>query len=115
MTVLRSTVCHYDPIFEEARKSFLETIPEHHLSTLRDCHSAQQLLTDVEKWDIATKTLRRTKRVLSPVKVLSDVLEPYLDILGVFVNSNPEYAALVWGAFRLILKVRYQCSKFTVK
>ena len=44
-------------------------------------------------------------RIVASVKSFSDALEPYFESLGILVQSHPEYAALVWGAFRLVFQV----------
>jgi hypothetical protein len=33
-------------------------------------------------------------------------MEPYFEVINIFVSSHPEFAALVWGALRLVFVVR---------
>ena len=41
------------------------------------------------------------------IKALSDKLEPYFEVIQIVIQSNPEWTAIAWGAFRLILQVWY--------
>jgi len=54
--------------------------------------------------DIVKKT-RDSSRVVKRVKAFSDNLKHYFDVIGILIQSHPEYAALVWGAVRLVLQV----------
>jgi phosphatidylglycerophosphate synthase len=47
----------------------------------------------------------KVNRRIGAISSLGKVLKPYLDTVGVFVSSNPQYAALAWGSLRLILQV----------
>lgn len=38
---------------------------------------------------------------------LSTKLTPYFEIIGIFVQAHPEFAALAWGSIRLVFQVRY--------
>ena len=49
-----------------------------------------------------SKTWRRV------IGTLESNLEPYFKIIGIFVSSNPEYAAIIWGGIRLVLQVGYR-------
>jgi hypothetical protein len=42
---------------------------------------------------------------LTRIKTFSSRLQPYFDILNIVVQSHPEWAAIAWGAIRLVLQV----------
>jgi hypothetical protein len=58
----------------------------------------------MENLDIIKKT-RDSSRMVRRVKALNDSLGHYFAVIGTLVQSHPEYAALLWGAVRLVLQV----------
>jgi hypothetical protein len=55
--------------------------------------------------EVVSKNRVRGRRFMARIKALSDALAPYFDVVGITVQSNPEYAALAWGGIRLVLQV----------
>lgn len=47
----------------------------------------------------------KTRRAMTLTAKLADKLGPYFEVVNIFVQSHPEYAALVWGTLRFILLV----------
>jgi hypothetical protein len=47
----------------------------------------------------------KTQRAMKVTAKLADTLGPYFEVVNIYVQSHPEYAALVWGTLRLILLV----------
>lgn len=48
----------------------------------------------------------KTRRAMKVTAKLADTLGPYFEVVNIYVQSHPEYAALVWGTLRFILLVR---------
>lgn len=94
-----------DAIFVDARDQFLQALPVDLLSELGTCKSAKELVESVRHWDVIAKSKRRGLRLLKPIQKFSGALFPYFKIVDLLVNSNPEFASLAWGAFRLALQV----------
>jgi hypothetical protein len=66
----------------------------------------------VRKLSDGAKNRAQGRRVVGSVKAFRDTLQPYFQIIDIFVSSNPQYAAIVWGAVRLIFQVS---SPYTVR
>jgi hypothetical protein len=47
----------------------------------------------------------KTQRAMKVTAKLADTLGPYFEVVNIYVQSHPEYAALVWGTLRFILLV----------
>jgi hypothetical protein len=67
--------------------------------------SGEELLQYVQKLPALSSNPSLLRRVVGKVKDLSDVLSPYFESVGMIIQSNPEFAAIAWGAFRLVLQV----------
>jgi hypothetical protein len=91
-----------DRVFNDAREQFLATLSDQERNQFSKCTSAAALLQDIERFGARFKQ----KGILSRIKSFTDHLQPYFEILGIVVQSNPEWAAIAWGAFRLVLQVR---------
>lgn len=55
--------------------------------------------------EVITTNQRRGDRYLKRIKALGDSLQPYFDVIGITIQSHPAWAAIAWGAFRLVLQV----------
>ncbi len=44
--------------------------------------------------------------VVGKLNRFANRIQPYFDIVNIFVQAKPEYAALVWGSLRTIFQVR---------
>ena len=75
------------------------------------CPSAEALIGDVEKMRGAKRHVHNNQ-ALAIISDLGNLLEPYFDTIGIFVQSHPEYAAIVWGAFRLVFKLADNYESF---
>lgn len=93
--------------FDKAFQSFLEALPEKERKRYSPCSSAQDLLDGLSKLDVMSKKLQKapSNRVVKGIKTFSVRLQPYFAIIDVFIQSNPTYAAIIWGSLRLVLQV----------
>jgi hypothetical protein len=93
-------------LFLQARDEFLSSLQPSHQSLFKECTSSQELVKEVESFmGFADKHPRLRRHVLVKVKKLSDSLQPYFDVLGIIVQSHPEYAAIFYGGIRLLFQV----------
>lgn len=96
-------------LFSRARESFLsEVSPEEQttlLGALSDCASPEALLGHVEQLK-SRFAHSRWARASSKLRAFAHELEPYFKVVDTVISSNPEWAAVAWGALRLVLQVR---------
>jgi hypothetical protein len=98
-------------IFEAARDRFLGSLcPEDRL-LYSPCASAEDFREAVKKLEATATRVGRRGKPMRCVYTLSKRLEPYFEVVNIFIQSNPQYSALFWGAFRLVLQVGliFQC------
>ncbi|OCL08347.1 hypothetical protein AOQ84DRAFT_42671 [Glonium stellatum] len=71
------------------------------------CASADELLEGLQGLEaLAKKRLKKlSTRVAASIKTFNDRLQPYFEVVNTFIQSNPQYTALMWGALRLILQL----------
>lgn len=62
----------------------------------------QEIKKDVETY----QNKRKLGMLCRKIEKFSTAWAPFFEITGIFVQSNPEYAALAWGAVRLVFLVR---------
>src|SRR5437762_400904 len=93
-----------ESIFKEAQESFLKSISEKERAQFESCRSAEELLGKVEAFGAFQSRHRHLTRSLVRIKRFSDVLQPYFDVINIIQSSHPEFAAIAWGSFLLVLK-----------
>jgi hypothetical protein len=98
-----STAADVSP-FELALKEFRSSLAPREQSIFGQCQSPEELITNVQNLEILQKTQKRGV-FMQRLSNFSKSLGHYFDVIGVLVQSHPEYAALAWGALRLVLQV----------
>jgi hypothetical protein len=91
-------------VFRAASQSFLNSLPPKERAQFEHCYSSDDLLKSIGKV-AADKGEGRLRVHLKKVRLFSERLEPYFETIGIIVQSHPEFAALAWGALRLVLQV----------
>ncbi|ORY05553.1 hypothetical protein BCR34DRAFT_604476 [Clohesyomyces aquaticus] len=89
-------------IFQEARDSFLNSLSPNERSLVSPCQDSEELLKSLKSLDKISKNHRGFQKAVGKVKRFCDRLEPYFEAIGWFVQSHAEFAAIAWGAIRLI-------------
>ena len=69
------------------------------------CASANTLLKTVREKLEGDYVEDRWMRICKRIKTVSENLKPFFDVVNIFVQTNSEYSALVWGTLRLIFLV----------
>ena len=92
-------------IFLMARDQFLDSLFVGERRMFSNCASAEQMIKDIRNLEIVPEDKKMLNRCADRVKSFSDKLEPYFEIINIFIQSNPQFAAIAWGAMRLVLKV----------
>jgi hypothetical protein len=96
--------------FDNAYKSFYESLDEKNQMSFAPCASAEDLTDGLEKLSSLAR-LYQKKSFLLRISAFAESLQPYLNIVDIMIQSNPQYTALVWGALRFIFQVRIQRSQ----
>ncbi|KAI0862908.1 hypothetical protein F4860DRAFT_102910 [Xylaria cubensis] len=90
-------------IFRRACSGFRESLSDDHRLLFTEYESSTAMLRAMRE-QIATKDddANILSRCCNRIKRLSERLSPFFRVVDIFVSSNPQYAAIAWGAIRLI-------------
>ncbi|TVY75990.1 hypothetical protein LSUE1_G005942 [Lachnellula suecica] len=107
-------------VFQEVRDSFLGLIPENEKSQLADCSSFQavldQLRAQLENYQKGKRGRPSSTDIwIRKIERFGHKLGVYFDVINIVISSNPEYSALAWGAFRLVLLLSSNYTTFFEK
>jgi hypothetical protein len=95
-----------DTEFLKAHELFFDALSGSEKSQFKPCTSSEELLDEVKKFVRFKGEKRNWIRPFECIKKFSDSLSPYFDIIGTFIQSNPQWSAIAWGIVRFILQVR---------
>ena len=103
--------------FEAAYQSFLDSLPENERLQYSPCASTADLINGLQKLDALAKRgqKRLHTRFLSVIGRFSDKIEPFFDVINIFIQSKPECSAIVWGSLRLVLQLASNYTTFFEK
>jgi hypothetical protein len=94
-------------LFKLACHSFRSNLPVRERNSLKQYENATSMISEIQ--DLANShPVNRSKLTKACRKIdgLARKLEPYFEVVNIFVQVQPEYAGLVWGSLRTIFKVR---------
>lgn len=91
--------------FDAARNAFLASLSPQDRSLYSPCASFDELSKTVGELHLIKERKIVGTKIFEVLGKIHDTLEPYFKVVGIFVSSRPEWAALAWGAIRLVLQV----------
>ncbi|KAJ4295630.1 hypothetical protein N0V90_007643 [Kalmusia sp. IMI 367209] len=101
-----------DTVFVKARDHFLTSLLPDERAQFSKCDSAQQLLETIQNLPALRKNGGILTDCVYSVHRLDEKLSPYFESIGWVVQSHPEFAAIGWGAFRLVLRLASNYASF---
>lgn len=104
-TVVDTGKAQREDIFESARNSFLESLSASDRLLFSPCTTSTDFLDALKTLELTTQRYSSSAKLFRPVRGLAENLRPFFDVVNIFVQSNPEFSAIFWGAFRLVLQV----------
>jgi hypothetical protein len=96
-----------DHIFREARDNFLASLSAEERVHFPTCTSANNLINNIKAPDAFKKNHNRWMKTLKRFKDFGDQLQPYFEVMNIALQSHPEWTAIAFGAFRLVIQVRF--------
>jgi hypothetical protein len=90
--------------FQQAHKDFLGQLSDEEKKQFAPIKDGKTFLFEVGRLGQAIKARKWTK-LFRTISRCSENLATYFDVAGILVQSHPEFAAIAWGSFRLILTV----------
>ncbi|KAI2465209.1 hypothetical protein F4781DRAFT_38570 [Annulohypoxylon bovei var. microspora] len=98
-------------LFISARTSFQATIPEQDRSSFTEFLGSDSFMKDIEAQINKSPEKNRLYRCCKKIDNFAKRWQPFFEITDIFVSSHPEWAALAWGAVRLVFKL---CGHYTM-
>lgn len=89
----------------EAREKFFFSVSGSDLELFSKCSSHAEFLADIRKLEVISHQGRQGAKLLKKIEKFSKGLEQYFKVIEMMISSNPEFAAIGWGVFRLILQL----------
>jgi hypothetical protein len=103
-TAILQTADHNED-FRNARHEFLNQLAEGDRAEFYNVDGPEDLMQEIERLTSSFRDRQKVKKMLRMADGLNDRLTPYFEALGLIAQGSSGYAAVVWGAFRLVLKV----------
>jgi hypothetical protein len=95
-----------DALFLKARDTFLASVSASERPLYERCSSSGELLKQLGSFaHFKNDDESRWSKCFDRIKRFTEHLEPYFEVIGLFVSSHPEWTAIAWGALRLILQI----------
>ncbi|KAL3477514.1 hypothetical protein BJX99DRAFT_257331 [Aspergillus californicus] len=94
-------------IFKIASDSLRQSLTDNERAKLDNYKTADELIQSMKN---ETRNYHQSRhgcidKFCHAVGRISRSLEPYFDVINTCVQSNPEYAGLVWGSIKLVFKI----------
>jgi hypothetical protein len=99
-------------VFLTARKAFLDSLPANEKCNFEQCRTSKELLVEAKKFNSFRTKKKEYAKPIEKLRRFSDHLKPYFEIIEIAITSNPDVAALVWSAIRLIFKLASNFGTF---
>lgn len=99
---------HDEPtsLFKSACEQFRASLSEKQRQVFKEYPDATSMLKALRDQAERHPTHRSLlTRCCKKILALSTMMEPYFDVINIFVSSHPEFAAIAWGALRLVFVV----------
>ncbi|KAF2451638.1 hypothetical protein P171DRAFT_9664 [Karstenula rhodostoma CBS 690.94] len=105
-----------EAIFACVYKTYKANLPQDIQADLAKFHDTKSMIKEID--DLAKDSLSRPSKIRKPLQMIANIahaLEPYFEVVGIYVQTNPEYAGLVWGTLRFIFMMATNYTTFAAK
>ncbi|KAI0384987.1 hypothetical protein F5Y04DRAFT_246589 [Hypomontagnella monticulosa] len=99
-------------IFQRVRDQFLSSLSPRHRLLYSPCASEKDFLDGLKKLDILAKRTLQSQRWIESIKEFAAQLSPFFKVVDTFVSSHPDYAAVAWGALKLVFQLAENFTSF---
>jgi hypothetical protein len=92
-------------VFDQAIKSFRASLSDSERSIFVEYAKPTDMITNIKMHCDKSRKSRKLAPLCERIHRFSESFAPFFDIINIFVQSNPEYSAVPWGALRLVFMV----------
>jgi hypothetical protein len=91
--------------FQQAHTEFLNQLSDEEKKQYITVTTPQGFLAALQNLGNFPKSNKKWTKLLGSVQRCGDCLQPYFEVVGIAIQSHPEFAALAWSSFRLAILV----------
>lgn len=103
-------------IFANTYRSFRDGLSTDEKQLFAEFPNSKEMIASVQKQcDQDQIHQSRLTMCIACVESFGKRMEPFFDVVGVFVSSHPEYAAILWGSVRLMFQLGINYIAFLEK
>ncbi|ETS79334.1 hypothetical protein PFICI_09187 [Pestalotiopsis fici W106-1] len=110
-----STIDSLDGLFQAAARQFRDSLSPADSKEFMEFPSAKEMIEELNKRVSTYQRNSKLSKYCQRLERVSESLLPFFDIIGIFIQSNPEVPALVWGAMRMVFLLASNFSSFLDK
>jgi hypothetical protein len=92
-------------IFQDVSETFRNSLPPMEKALFREFDDPRFMIKQLQEEVKAYPNGRKLAKLCSKVEGFASAMAPFFDIIAILVSSHPEFAALAWGAVRLVFLV----------
>jgi hypothetical protein len=96
-------------VFATAAQRFYDQLSQDEKENFQSLDNPSDMIASIEQHIIVLKSQgSRTARLLNccrKIEQFSKAMEPFFKIVDMFISSHPDWAAIVWGAIRMVFQV----------
>ncbi|KAJ9316618.1 hypothetical protein DTO271D3_3125 [Paecilomyces variotii] len=99
---------HMLEIFQDAFSLFVDSLSEDEWKDLQIYQSAEAMTLAIKNQVNKESNHYRKRKLgkcMEAIREFGQNLKPYFAVVDIFVQTNPQYAGLVWGALRLLFQI----------
>jgi hypothetical protein len=93
-------------IFIEVTTRFRVSLAPNEQKVFRTFESPKLMVEEMRKDVKRYQNSRKLSLLCKKIEKFSTAWAPFFEIIGILIQSNPEFAAIAWGAVRLVFLVR---------
>ena len=98
-------------IFASSFAAFRDTLSDQQRKDLDQEETVEETFSRLQQRCSKHKDGNRILRCSEKLQTFAKSFKPYFQIIDVFVQVKPEWLAIFWGSFRLIMQVRWLTLK----
>lgn len=93
--------------FGEVAKRFLDSLASPDAANFVQFESAEAMVSELRSRIVDLQAHGKLAKLCERVDAASRSVSPFFDVIGIFIQSNPEIPALLWGAIRMVFLVSH--------
>jgi hypothetical protein len=93
-------------LFDDALSKLRSALSDADKAHIKDFHNHKDMIASVRKASsYFAGNQRRLMAIAERITAFSDAFAPFFDVVNIYIQIKPEWAAVFWGTLWLIFKV----------